>query len=453
MTHKLALPIALFAASAMLFGSQDQRVAIGIAGAGGSAPHLAIPSFVVLTADQDTQEAAKTLTDVLRADLAFEREFDVMPASAFAGIPSAQTIEDLPYERWSQLNADYVALGSVQKAANGQLLVEVRVVSVKERRQAYGRQMTGQARSGRRVAHAFSDEIHKQIRGVDGVALTRIAFSSTRDAERVGKTVQDRTAKEIYIMDYDGANQQRVTPNRNLNISPAWCPGNQCIAYTTYTSGYQDFVVQNIFGQIGVTNPAKGTDVVQNSLPAFSPDGGRIAFSSTRNGAAADIYMVNRDGSGLRQLTNNRAIDNAAAWSPTGNLIAFVSDRTGSPKIYTMSPEGGQQQMVPTSCSRCDRPTWGPGATGMLLAYTAQTSAAGHDIEMYDFSTQQVRRLTNGEGTNESPSFSPTGRHVVFFTSRWGNMQLAMVDIDGKNLRRLTEVGNNTYPSWSGFQK
>jgi TolB protein len=431
---------------------QDQRFEMSLIGRPGQPPHIAVPPFTVLTPDQETQDSAKLLTEVLTNDLKFEREFDVMPAASFASIPSAQTIEDLPYDRWTQLNADYVALGSVQKAAAGQITVEVRVVSIKERRQVYGRAFTGGVRS-RRLAHGFSDEIHKSLRGVDGVALTRIVFASTRDAERVGKTVQERTAKEIYIMDYDGANQQRVTADRNLNIAPTWCPNGQCIAYTSYKSGFQDIYVQNVFGQIGVSRPARGTDVTQNSLPAFSPDGTRLAFSSTRDGRATDIFVVNRDGSGLRQITNNQAIDNAPAWSPAGNMLAFVSDRTGSPKIYTMSPDGGPASIVPSACSRCDRPTWGPGVTGLLIAYTSQTSAAGHDIEMYDYSTQQIRRLTNGEGTNESPSFSPNGRHVVFFTSRWGNLQLAVVDIDGKNVRRLTELGNNTYPSWSGFQK
>ncbi len=433
--------------------AQEQSIAVTMINRPGLPPHIAVPPFVVLTADQTTQDAARVLTDVLSADLRFEREFDVMPAASYAGIPSAQTIDALPYDRWAQLGADYVALGSVKAgAAAGQFDVELRVVSVRERRQAYGAAFTSTARSARRVAHTFSDEMHKTIRGVDGVARTRIAFSSTRDGERIGKTIEERSAKEIYIMDYDGANQQKVTANRSLNISPSWCPDGQCLAYMTYASGFPDIVLQNIFGQIGMSHPAHGTDLVQNYLPAISPDGTKIAFGSTRNGEAMDIYVVNRDGTGQRRLTNNAAVDNTPAWSPSGNLIAFTSYRSGSLQIYLMNPEGGAVNRVENNCSHCDRPTFAPGLSGLLLAYSTQTGV-GHDIELYDFSTRQARRLTSGQGTNESPSFAPNGRHVLFFTTRWGKEQLAVVDIDGKNVRRLTELGRNTYPSWSGFLK
>lgn len=436
---------------------QDQRFALEMMGKPGKPPTMAIPPFTVLTADSETEQAASLLTTVLRADLAYEREFDIMPPANFAGVPSAQSIEGLPFDRWNALGADYVALGSVQKSADGkQLQVQVRVVSIKERRQAYGQERAGLPRVARRIAHSFSDDIHKTIRGVDGVAMTRIAFASTRDGERMGQTIEERSAKEIYIMDYDGENPQRVTSGGSLNIAPSWCPDGRCLLYTSYRSApsvYPDIVVQNVFGQIGSSTPAHGSEVNQNYIGDMSPDGTKIAFGSARGGVGMDIYVVNRDGTGLRRLTTNPAIDNSPRWSPNGTQIAFVSDRTGTPKIYTMSADGLQQQQLPTGCSRCDRPTWAPSVTGLQIAYTSQTSSAGHDIEVYNFSTQQTHRLTNGEGTNESPTFAPNGRHVMFFTTRWGKQQIAEIDIDGKNIRQLTKVGNNTYPSWSGFLK
>ncbi|TAK15750.1 MAG: hypothetical protein EPO35_06710 [Acidobacteria bacterium] len=465
MTRHLPLSIVLLCGGALLMASpaapeptpQDQRFVLEMIGKPAKPPTLAVPAFTVLTADAETQDAAKTLTEVLRADLAFEREFDIMPTASFAGVPSAQTIEDLPYARWTELGADYVALGQVQKSADGKLLqVQVRVVSIKERRQAYGEGRDGAPRVARRIAHSFSDAIHKTIRGVDGVAMTKVAFASTRDGERMGQTIEERAAKEIYIMDYDGANPQRVTTGATLNLAPSWCPDARCLLYTQYQSApsvYPDIVVQNIYGQIGMSKPAHGSDRNQNYMGDMSPDGTKIVFASARGGAGMDVYVVNRDGSGLRQLTTNPAIDNSPRWSPNGTQIAFVSDRSESPRIYTMSADGLQQTVLPTGCGRADRPTWAPSLTGLMIAYTCQTSSAGHDIEVYDFSTRQTRRLTNGEGTNESPTFAPNGRHVMFFTTRWGKKQIAVIDIDGKNIRQLTTQGNNDYPSWSGFQK
>ena len=435
---------------------QDQRIVLEMMGKPTKPPIMAVPNFTVLTADADTQAAAQTLTSVLRADLAFEREFNLMPAENFAGVPSSQSIEDLPYDRWSGLGADYVALGQVQKGADGQMTVEVRVVSIKDRRLAYSDGKVGQPRVVRRIAHSFSDAIHQKIRQVDGVAMTRIAFASTRDGERVGQTIEDRSAKEIYIMDYDGENPQRVTSNGSLNLAPSWCPDGKCLLYTSYQarpSAYPDIILQNVFGQIGSSRPAHGSDVNQNYMADISPDGTKIAFASARGGAAMDVWVVNRDGSGLRQLTTNPTIDNSPRWSPNGTQIAFISDRGGSPKVYTMSADGLQQTALPTGCSHADRPTWAPSLTGLQIAYTCQTSELGHDIDVYDFSTKQTRRITDGYGTNESPTFAPNGRHIMFFTTRWGKKQIAEIDIDGKNLRKMTMVGNNDYPSWSGFLK
>ncbi len=431
--------------------SQGQALDLTMINKAGAPPHIAVPPFVVLTADQATQDSARLVTDVLSADLKFEREFDVMPASSFAGVPSAQSIEAVPYDRWEQLHADYVALGTVKAGANGQFDVEVRVVSIRERRQAYGGAFGANARGLRRVAHTFSDEMHKTIRGVDGVARTKIAFASTRDGERIGKTIEERSAKEIYIMDYDGANQQKVTANKSLNISPSWCPDGSCLAYMSYQTGFPDIILQNLY-QVGMSKPAHGTDQVQNYLPRISPDGTKIAYGSSRNGAAMDVYVVNRDGTGERRLTNNPAIDGAPTWAPSGNIIAFTSDRSGSNRIYLMNPEGGEVRSIDNNCSHCDRPTFAPGLRGLLLAYSTQVPG-GHDIELYDLSTQEIRRLTTGQGTNESPSFAPNGRHVLFFTTRWGKEQIAVVDIDGKNVRQLTTAGANTFPNWSGFLK
>jgi TolB protein len=438
--------------------AQDPKFFLDMNGRPRKPPTLAIPSLTVLTADAETQEAAKTVTDVLRADLAYEREFDIMPPASFAGIPSSQTVEDLPYDRWAELNADFVALGTVSKAtpASAGFDVVVRIVSVKERKESYQAGYTGVTRSIRRVAHKFSDEIHKKIRGVDGVAMTRIAFSSTRDGERVGQTIEERAAKEIYIMDYDGKNEQRVTSNGSLNIAPAWCPDGRCLLYTSFItspSSYPDLIIQNVFGQIGSSRPAHGSDVNQNYFGDVSPDGTKVVFASARGGRGMDIWVVNRDGSGLRQLTTNPAIDNSPRWSPNGTQIAFVSDRAGSPKIYTMSADGLSTTQLPIACGHADRPTWAPSLTGLMIAYTCQTGEMGHDIDVYDFSTKQTRRITDGLGTNESPTFAPNGRHIMFFTTRWGKQQIAQVDIDGKNVRQMTTLGANTYPSWSGFLK
>ena len=94
---------------------------------------------------------------------------------------------------------------------------------------------------------------------------------------------------------------------------------------TSYRTGFQDIIVSYIYERTGYTNPTNGTSEKQNFLPAWSPDGTRLAFTSNRDGNA-EIYVINRDGSGLRRLTNHPEIDVTPTWSPTGNQIAFTSE-------------------------------------------------------------------------------------------------------------------------------
>jgi TolB protein len=294
-------------------------------------------------------------------------------------------------------------------------------------------------------AHTIADEIFQSQSQLRGVARTKLAFATDRDGERVGGTVEERNVKEIYVSDYDGASQRRVTINRRLNITPAWSPDGRAIAYTSYRRGYPDLFISLIYQGTPPEEPTRGRGG-QNFLPAWSPDGTRIAFTSTRDGNP-EIYVMNRDGSNVRRLTNNPAIDVTPTWSPSGTQIAFVSDRSGSPQIYVVDVEGVNAARI-TSESYCDRPTWSP-APFNEIAYTSRTGGGIHDIKVIDMATRQVRQITFGEGSNVSPSFAPNGRHIAFSSTRGGKRQIFTVSRSGKDLRQITRSGNNEMPDWS----
>src|SRR6185312_4304438 len=118
--------------------------------------------------------------------------------------------------------------------------------------------------------------------------------------------------------------QQRVTVGRTLNAFPAWSPDGRSLAYVSWRRGQPNIFVSHIY-EATLDELTKGSAAGENYLPAWSPDGTRIAFSSTRSGNS-EIYVANKDGSNVRRLTNNPAIDTTPTWSPTGNEIAFVSD-------------------------------------------------------------------------------------------------------------------------------
>jgi TolB protein len=146
-------------------------------------------------------------------------------------------------------------------------------------------------------------------------------------------------------------------------------------------------------------------------------------------------------------LTNHPAADGTPTWSPTGTQVAFTSDRTGQPQIYVMSADGSNLQRISTSESYADRATWSP-APFNEIAFTAQTGS-GYDIKVYDLASRATRQITFGGGTNESPAYSPNGRHIAYTSTRARLVQVFIIDRDGRNSRQITKDGNNQTPAWS----
>ena len=335
----------------------------------------------------------------------------------------------------------------MRKTGTG-VVVQVRLYNVAGQVAAFSKEYSGTAANPRIFAHTIADEIHQQQRNLTGVARTKLTFSSDRDGERMKGTVYDRRIKEIYIADYDGANPRRITVNRSLNINPVWSSDGKAIAYTSYRrQNFPDIFIQRIYEGTPPQSPAHGTDRIHNFLPAWSPDGTKIAFMTNRDGNQ-EIYVMDANGSNPRRITRHPGIDATPTWSPAGNQIGFTSDRSGSPQIYIVDADGlSQPQRITTDESWADRATWAP-APNNEIAYAAR-SGPGFDIKVYDVATRQTRTLTNGEGSNESPAFSPTGRHIAFASTRLGNQQIFVVGRDGNGLRQVTKEGNNFTPNWS----
>jgi TolB protein len=439
----------------LLAQAPDQQPVIQlgtISGNTGARRRIAVPDFSVPGGTAEVQQAAKTISQVLWDDLDFEGEFYMIPAADAAKIPAADTMETLRYDLWTELGVDAVVLGSVTSTPAG-LSVRIQIVGVRgelARKQVFGKVYGGggcSLRNPRYCAHYISDDFYK-TQGVDGIARTRLAFSSDRNSEVVAGRVAQNAVQEIYISDYDGANPSRITVNRSLNNSPSWSPDGRSLAYTSYASKFPDIYIQNIFEVGRPVRPAGGTEDVQSAQSSWSPDGTRIAFAS-RRGAAKNynIYVANRDGSNIRQLTQGDGGDVAPVWSPSGNQIVFASGRSGKPQLYLIGADGAGLTRLSCQESECDHPSW--SAAVNKIAFTCG-GGGGYDICAIDMGTRTIVKLTDGVGSNEQPSFAPNGRHVVFVTTRWGKKQLATVNVKGEvSKRRITPTGNNTYPDWS----
>jgi TolB protein len=425
---------------------QPTDVELVISGDGGTPPRYAVPDFIAVTPDM--AEVAKVIGPVLFDDFAFEREVSLVARDVVATVPAARTADQVPFNSWREVGADAVVFGSVQRSGNT-VSVQVRLFNVRTRQQVFGQEYTGPTTNPRGFAHRIADDIHKQQRNLRGVAQSKIAFVSDRTRETVAGSARKLDSREIYIADYDGANQRRATVSRDTNANPSWAPDGSAIAYSSWrsvaTGGQVDILLSHIYKGL-LENPTKG---VGNSYhPAYSPNGSQIAFTSSRDGDP-EIYVMNRDGSNARRLTNNNAIDSSPTWSPGGNQIAFVSNRASptTPRLYLMNADGSGQRPVGIPGGHVDKPTWAP-APYNEIAYSARVGG-GFDIHVYDIATQVVRSVTSGEGSNESPAYSANGKHIAFSSTRQGCSQIFTIGRDGRGVRQITREGTNTLPAWS----
>lgn len=434
---RLAPALALLAALGLLSTrsshAQDPTIVIG----GLSSPRLAVPECVPRAGDEASREACRAITQVLRNDLRFESLFQFIPDSLYSAIPSLNP--DAPnMEDWKGIGAKILV---VTKAAvtGGDLSLELRVYFVDSGQTMLSKRFSGKADNPRIFAHQASDEI-VGLTQQRGVARTRIAFVSDRDATK------EKRGKELYLMDYDGYNPRRVTVNQSLNILPAWSPDGRALAYVSYRQGSPDVYLARIFEGVPARNLTGGQGA-QAFAPTFSHDGTRLAYASNKSGNM-EIWVANADGSGARRLTNHPAADTAPCWSPTGNELAFTSNRTGTPQLWLMDSEGLNVRRLSTVGNYNDGCAWSPDKASPEVAYTARIEG-GFEIAVIDLASRQVRQLTEGRGSCEYPTWAPSGRHLAFSCNRGGSWQITVSDRLGQTVQTLAAgPGNNVQPDW-----
>jgi TolB protein len=172
----------------------------------------------------------------------------------------------------------------------------------------------------------------------------------------------------------------------------------------------------------------------------------KIAFVSRRNGNK-ELFVMDQDGSNIRQLTNDRSIILSPAWSPDGREIAVTSYRDRNPDVVAVGLNGNGRRPLSQQQGLNSAPAWAPDGSRIAL-----TLSKDGNPEIYAMSRNgtDLRRLTNHPGIDTSPTWSPTGRQIAFVSNRSGSPQIFIMDAEGSNVRRLTYEGNyNASPSWS----
>jgi TolB protein len=403
---------------------------------------IAVPEFKSASQDPRNSELLRTFNDTLWNDLTNAGIFDMVSKSFYPlgqiGAPS-----DVKFDSWGQapVNAAMLVFGNLGANANN-LVVQGWLEDVKNPNSppVLAKQYTDTAttQQARVIAHKFADEIIFRLGGgINGIAETQIYYVSTRSGH-----------KEIWAMDYDGANQHPITTLGTISLSPHVSPDGSRLAFSSFNGSAWEIRMFSFDLNRMVSFPRYGRT---NLSPAWSPDGSRLAFSSSRSGTP-EIFVVDQSGGNLHRLTNSGTTNVSPTWNrKTGSEIAWVSRHGDLPKIFTMSSDGTNVQQL-TDQGYAVSPSWSPNGQFLVFSWMRHYgpgAPGSQDIYLMDVTNKQWVQLTHDGGRNDFPCWSPDNRHIVFQSNRSGSLQIWSMLADGSNQKQLTTSGTNSEPDWS----
>jgi len=374
---------------------------------------------------------------VVSANLARSGRFAPIAPGALPGRPS--DFAELDFADWRLLGTSHIVIGRVRAIPGGRYSVEFRLVDVLRARQVTGFQVDAAPGDLRRTGHQISDIVYQELTGERGAFDTRIAYITERGRGQARRY-------ELNVADSDGFDARVVLSSQAPLVSPAWSPDGGQLAYVSFEAERAEIFVQDVTsGKRRRLTSFPGL----NSAPAFAPDGRRLALTLSKDGNP-EIYVQDLASGRLRRLTVNGAIDTEPDWSPDGAWIAFTSNRGGSPQVYRVPADGSAPpERVTFEGSYNARPRYSPDGTRLATVYG---EGSIFRIAVLDLETRALQVLTDTY-LDESPSFAPNGSMILYATSTGQGSALAAVSTDGAVQQTLVERrGAAREPAWSPFR-
>lgn len=442
--------------SPLFSNAQENGIYIKLGEARTKKSLLAFPALQYLGSPSSVskyQSIGAEIFDTITNDLTVASYFQFIKPTAFledAGktglTPAPGTPNGFKFQSWAAIGTDFLIRAGFS-IVGSEITLETYTYHVPKASLVVGKKYKGPLSSVRRIAHTFSNDILKALTGKEGPFLSRIVASSDR---------AEAKTKEIFVMDWDGANVDQVSSHKTISISPAWSADGKKIAYTSYIKRVgskfrnADLLLLDLStGKRNIISYRQGI----NSGAAFTPDNKNI-YLTISQGNSPNIYKISMDGKLADKITNgpNGAMNVEPAISNDGKLV-FSSDRPGRPMIYTANSDGSNVKRITFAGVFNSSPSWSPD--GKKIAFAGQ-SEDHFDIFVMNADGSDMIRLTsarkvNGKwSSNEDPSFSPDGRFVIYTSDRSGKNQIYISTADGSEERQITRDNHNYYkPKWS----
>ena len=222
----------------------------------------------------------------------------------------------------------------------------------------------------------------------------------------------------------------QITSQSGLEWFPSLSPDGKWVVYGGDAEGNRDVFLQSTTGQTPIDLTTDSID--DDDQPAFSPDGERIVFRSSRDGGG--IFVMGRTGEAVRRLTRRGF---KPTWSPDGREIAFTTENAdldpqntvGLSSLWVVNVASGEERQLGNIDAVL--PSWSPH--GQRIAYTTRGAIAGStrlDIWTIDRSGKNPIAVTTDGARNWNPVWAPDGRYLYFVSGRGGPINLWRVPID-----------------------
>jgi TolB protein len=414
----------VFLLGCLLSFSAYAQLHVEISGVGASQIPIAIASF------ENENIAPQNVSRIIKDDLMRSGYFKLID------VPGALSENDeINLAAWKSTGADALLVGSVYKTNDGRFDVRYKLFDTNKASTLSAFAIAATPNYMRVTAHKIADDVFEKLTGIRGIFSTRIAY-----------VTKNSRGYQLEIADADGDGVQIAFRSKEPIMSPSWAPDGTKIAYVSFESKKPVVYVQNLTnGARKLVANFKGN----NSAPVWSPDGNKLALALSRDGNT-QIYSVNQDGSGLKRLSNSSGIDTEPQYSTDGQTIYFTSDRSGGPQIYRMNASGGEARRVTFTGSYNIAPRISPD--GQTLAYISRREGK-FQLYALDLGNNQELRLTDTQD-DDSPSFAPNSKYLLYSTEIGGKGILGVVSVDGRTKQRLTtQAGNVQNPTWGPFMK